>query len=116
MHISASHISLFEICAITRKLQKICKIMKNYLTILLSIISISTLAAQDNDYRMWYDKPAARFEEALPLGNGRIGVTVYGGVEYETLHLNEETKSGGHYVLSFRTKAGQRYEIQAASK
>lgn len=95
MYISASHISFFEKCAIMRKLQKICRIMKNYLTILLSIISISTFAAQDNDYRMWYDKPAARFEEALPLGNGRIGVTVYGGVEYETLHLNEETMWGG---------------------
>lgn len=57
MHISASHISLFENCAMMRKLQEICRIMKNYLTILLSIISISTFAAQDNDYRMWGGSP-----------------------------------------------------------
>ena len=65
------------------------------ISILLGLFPILSFAAQDNDYRMWYDKPATRFEEALPLGNGRIGVTVYGGIEYETLNLNEETMWGG---------------------
>jgi len=43
-----------------------------------------------------YDKPASFFEEALPLGNGRIGAMVYGTVPSEHILLNEETFwSGG---------------------
>lgn len=48
-----------------------------------------------NPFTLWYDKPASRFEEALPLGNGRIGMMVYGGVECELINLNEETLWGG---------------------
>lgn len=36
--------------------------------------------------KLWYDKPATRFEEALLLGNGRLGVMVYGGINNETLN------------------------------
>ena len=38
---------------------------------------------------LWYDKPAAGWLEALPVGNGRIGCMVFGGVESERLQLNE---------------------------
>ncbi len=38
-----------------------------------------------------YDQPADYFEEALPLGNGRIGAMVYGGTDTERIVLNEET-------------------------
>jgi alpha-L-fucosidase 2 len=38
-----------------------------------------------------YDKPARHWEEALPLGNGRIGAMVYGGVALERIELNEDT-------------------------
>ena len=41
--------------------------------------------------KLWYDEPASRWEEALPLGNGRLGVMVYGGSGREELQLNEET-------------------------
>jgi hypothetical protein len=50
---------------------------------------------QNQSLVMWYDKPATRFEEALPIGNGRIGIMVYGGVKTETINLNEETLWGG---------------------
>ncbi|MCD8262422.1 MAG: glycoside hydrolase family 95 protein [Bacteroides sp.] len=53
------------------------------------------LFAGENPLKLWYNKPANRFEEALPLGNGRLGVMVYGGVEREVLNLNEETLWGG---------------------
>jgi alpha-L-fucosidase 2 len=47
---------------------------------------------------LWYRAPAARWEEALPVGNGRLGAMVFGGVEQEHLQLNEETLwSGGPY-------------------
>lgn len=54
--------------------------------------------AQAQDFKLWYDKPANVWEEALPLGNSRLGVMVYGIPQREELQLNEETIwSGGPY-------------------
>lgn len=41
--------------------------------------------------RLWYDKPARNWNEALPLGNGRIGAMVYGGPYEECVQFNEAT-------------------------
>ncbi|KOV23909.1 glycosyl hydrolase family 95 catalytic domain-containing protein [Streptomyces sp. XY152] len=47
---------------------------------------------------LWYDKPAAQWLEALPLGNGRLGAMVFGGPDTERLQLNEDTLwAGGPY-------------------
>jgi len=49
--------------------------------------------------RLWYRQPAARWEEALPLGNGRLGAMVFGRVAQERLQLNEDTLwSGAPYT------------------
>jgi alpha-L-fucosidase 2 len=40
---------------------------------------------------LWYDRPANYWEEALPVGNGRIGAMVHGGVLRDHIQLNEET-------------------------
>jgi alpha-L-fucosidase 2 len=49
-----------------------------------------------DDLRLWYEAPAAKWVEALPVGNGRLGAMVFGGVERERLQLNEDTLwSGG---------------------
>ena len=45
----------------------------------------------DRPLVLHYDRPAQYFEEALPIGNGRIGAMVYGGVELERLSLNDIT-------------------------
>lgn len=47
--------------------------------------------ANETPLKLWFDKPAAQWEAALPLGNGRLGVMVYGGVAKEILQLNEDT-------------------------
>ncbi|HKC63674.1 MAG TPA: glycoside hydrolase family 95 protein [Pyrinomonadaceae bacterium] len=44
-----------------------------------------------DELRLWYRKPAAQWTEALPIGNGRLGAMVFGGVESELLQLNEDT-------------------------
>ncbi len=45
---------------------------------------------------IWFNQPARNWNEALPVGNGRLGVMVFGRVEEELLQLNEETLwSGG---------------------
>jgi len=41
--------------------------------------------------RLWYHRPANYWEEALPLGNGRLGAMVSGSVAKDTLQLNEDT-------------------------
>jgi alpha-L-fucosidase 2 len=47
---------------------------------------------------LWYRKPAEEWVQALPLGNGRIGAMVFGGVALERLALNEDTFfAGGPY-------------------
>ncbi|KQM21113.1 alpha/beta hydrolase [Sphingomonas sp. Leaf24] len=47
---------------------------------------------------LWYRQPAALWTEALPIGNGRLGAMVFGGVARERLQLNEATLwSGGPY-------------------
>ena len=45
--------------------------------------------------KLWYRRPAAAWEEALPLGNGRLGMMVFGGVETERIQLTEETMWSG---------------------
>ena len=41
--------------------------------------------------RLWYDRPAAKWVEALPVGNGRLGAMVFGGAAEERIQFNEDT-------------------------
>lgn len=43
------------------------------------------------ELRLWYRQPAPDWNEALPIGNGRLGAMIFGGVETEHLQLNENT-------------------------
>ena len=45
----------------------------------------------DGDLVLWYRRPAGEWVEALPLGNGRLGAMVFGGVAEEHLQFNEDT-------------------------
>ena len=44
---------------------------------------------------LWYRRPAERWNEALPIGNGRLGAMVFGGIGTERLQLNEDTLWSG---------------------
>jgi len=46
-------------------------------------------------HRLWYKQPASVWEEALPLGNGRLGAMAFGGVREERFALNEDTLWSG---------------------
>jgi alpha-L-fucosidase 2 len=49
-----------------------------------------------SDLKLWYQQPAANWNAALPVGNGRLGAMVFGRVSEELIQLNEETLwSGG---------------------
>ena len=65
-----------------------------YLFILLFCLSAS-VNAQQKPLRLWYDKPAKLWEETLPLGNGRLGMTPDGGLTNEKIVLNDITLWSG---------------------
>ena len=65
------------------------------LSVLLAL-SLATLACAQpetagDQERLWYDAPAGRWLEALPLGNGQMAAMVFGGIADETIQLNEST-------------------------
>ncbi len=51
----------------------------------------TALTATPQPLRLWYRQPAANWNEALPIGNGRLAAMVFGGLQNERLQLNEET-------------------------
>jgi len=52
----------------------------------------------DNRMRLWYEKPATKWEEALPVGNGRLGAMICGGTQTETVYLNADSIWSGRSV------------------
>jgi len=62
--------------------------MKKYVPIFLILATVLTASAQEN-LTLWYTKPAANWLEAMPLGNGRLGAMVFGGVRQEHVLCNE---------------------------
>ncbi len=61
------------------------------------------ISAAVADLTLWYDEPAEQWTDALPLGNGRIGAMVFGGVTRERLQLNEDTLVSGEPPSDLRT-------------
>lgn len=61
------------------------------MAVLAILIGGSCLQTQAQEYKLWYDRPAQVWTEALPLGNGRLGAMVFGNPAMEQLQLNEET-------------------------
>lgn len=50
---------------------------------------------RNNNLVLWYNQPAQKWTQALPLGNGRIGAMVYGDIRHEMICLNEDTLWSG---------------------
>src|SRR5215216_779750 len=68
--------------------------MKQLSALLIIAVSLMTtgFSQSANNLRLWYNQPAgSTWENALPVGNGRLGAMVYGNVEKETVQLNEHT-------------------------
>ncbi|HKJ34470.1 MAG TPA: glycoside hydrolase family 95 protein, partial [Balneolales bacterium] len=76
-----------------------------FLTISLIFLFISGVFAQNN-LKIWSTHPASNFNEAYPLGNGRLGAMVYGGVQKNLIQLNDITLwSGGPVHTHVNPKA-----------
>ena len=51
----------------------------------------SALSVNAQEHKLWYDKPASHWLEALPVGNSHLGAMVFGETDGEEIQLNEET-------------------------
>ena len=60
---------------------------KTIITAMLTLFSVAVFANQ----KLWYDRSATHWLEALPLGNSHMGAMIYGGADTEQIQLNEET-------------------------
>src|SRR6478752_4048120 len=73
--------------------------MKSCLPALLVLAAALCCAAQTNsvtpDTQIWFDAPAANFTESTPLGNGRLGAMMFGGVDEERIVLDENSVWSG---------------------
>ena len=72
------------------------------------LLSTGPANAQQKDL-MVYDKPASYFEDALPIGNGRIGGMVYGGITKDRISLNEATLWAGYPVDANMNPEAKKY-------
>ena len=61
------------------------------LSIVLLLSQLSSTGADAPPQRLWYDKPAGSWVEALPIGNGNMGGMIFGGIATERIQFNEDT-------------------------
>jgi alpha-L-fucosidase 2 len=67
----------------------------------------------DPSTTLWYDQAAKEWEEALPVGNGRLGAMVFGSCTEERIQINEETHwTGGPYSTTIKGAYAALPEIQ----
>lgn len=59
-------------------------------------------AAPESPDTLWYRQPARNWNEALPIGNGRLGGMVYGGINREWIQLNEDSLWSGAVIDHYR--------------
>ncbi len=65
------------------------------LVVMIMVISQNSFGAKPDPLKLWYNKPATAWVEALPIGNGRLGAMVFGDPVRETVQLNEDTVWAG---------------------
>lgn len=66
------------------------------LTLIISLLGMNLFA--QSDLKLWYKSPSKTWNDALPIGNGRLGAMVYGRTNTEIIQLNEESLWSGHRI------------------
>lgn len=74
-----------------------------FFCVILMVVSvfpqISSAVSSSGDLRLWYTKPATDWmTEALPIGNGRMGAMIFGGINQDTIQLNDKTLWSGSTI------------------
>ncbi|WP_207429157.1 glycoside hydrolase N-terminal domain-containing protein [Pedobacter sp. SYSU D00535] len=66
--------------------------LRLFLLFIVTLLSSDISAqSQPSELKIWFNHPAANWNEALPVGNGSLGAMVFGNVQSERIQLNEET-------------------------
>ena len=68
---------------------------RKFIMLGLILLNFTFTVKSQSNLKLWYNKPAANWVEALPVGNGRIGAMVFGGVAEELIQINESTLYSG---------------------
>jgi len=65
----------------------------SFAAIIAGILFLSTeiYSQSPSDMKIWFNQPATTWNDALPVGNGRLGAMIFGNVENERLEINEES-------------------------
>jgi alpha-L-fucosidase 2 len=76
-------------------------VMKKVIPIVIILLlqvhcSLAQKTTSTQELTLWYQQPATQWEEALPLGNGKTGAMVFGGVDREQYQLNDNTLWSGY--------------------
>jgi len=74
------------------------KIILTLLAFCSMLFSCDKPAQKDPNLILWYDKPAERWGEAFPIGNGRLAAMNFGGLETERFQINEESLWAGSQI------------------
>ncbi|GAB6395214.1 MAG: alpha-L-fucosidase/glycosyl hydrolase family 95 [Bacteroidales bacterium] len=61
----------------------------------IALLTACNGTAPENHWKLWYNAPAEKWTEALPVGNGRLGAMIFGAADREKIQLNEETVWSG---------------------
>src|SRR5271156_5530109 len=73
--------------------------IKSLMPVLLMLAALPLCAAEMKlfvpETTIWFDKPAKDFTESSPMGNGRLGAMMFGGVDEERIVLNESSVWSG---------------------
>ena len=77
--------------------------------LILFALNCCELRAQHNSGILWYTKPAVNFNEALPVGNGRMGGMIYGRVQHEYISLNEASLWSGGPDITWNNPNAKKY-------
>ena len=86
--------------------------MKRSYLLLCLLLSFMGLYAHNDEQRIWFNTPAKEWLEALPLGNGKMGAMLYGGIVSDTIALNEDTFwSGGPYTNNSKESLSHLSEV-----
>lgn len=72
--------------------------MKNNILAFCLLIFLVGNSCTESTHKLWYNKEAAHFEECLVLGNGKMGASVFGGVNSDKIYLNDITLWAGEPV------------------
>lgn len=65
--------------------------LKKHCLLICFLLACCFSIAQQNNHTLWYNKPAKDWNEALPIGNGRLGAMIFGRPDVELIQLNEQT-------------------------